>query len=206
MTIHLLKLCVGCDTVQELAEWQVERLKELKRARQKPELCHRTLQTPKRRKGDAGRRLALLGDQGLHPRAPARGRASAGLQGRRHRLLRHRARSEARDDTPASAGAPFRAGAISPRTTRRQTYAPFEMKRARCRKRCARPCASFASSTFSLCVALGSAGMLSMSRVAPRWTAASTRAGPLIGPKSGVERFRDRGSPHSPRESLSPRV
>jgi hypothetical protein len=50
MTIHLLKLCVGCDTVQELADWQVERLKELKRARQKPELCHRTLQTPKRAK------------------------------------------------------------------------------------------------------------------------------------------------------------
>ena len=49
MTIHLVKLCVGCDTVQELADWQVERLKELKRARQRPELCHRTLQAPKRR-------------------------------------------------------------------------------------------------------------------------------------------------------------
>jgi hypothetical protein len=48
MTLHLVKLCVGCDTVQDLAEWQVERLKELKRARKKPELCHRTLQTPKR--------------------------------------------------------------------------------------------------------------------------------------------------------------
>jgi hypothetical protein len=48
MTIHLLKLCVGCDSVQDLAEWQVERLGELKRAGKKPELCHRTLQTPKR--------------------------------------------------------------------------------------------------------------------------------------------------------------
>lgn len=47
MTIHLLKLCVGCDTVPELAEWQVERLSELKRGGKKPELCHRTRQTPK---------------------------------------------------------------------------------------------------------------------------------------------------------------
>lgn len=50
MTLHLLKLCVGCDTVQDLAEWQVERLGELKRAGKKPGLCHRTLQTPKRAK------------------------------------------------------------------------------------------------------------------------------------------------------------
>jgi hypothetical protein len=48
MTLHLVKLCVGCDTVQDLAHWQVERLRELKRAKKKPELCHRTLQTPKR--------------------------------------------------------------------------------------------------------------------------------------------------------------
>jgi hypothetical protein len=49
MTVHLLKLCVGCDTVQELAEWQAERLQRLKRERKLPELCHRTLQTPRRR-------------------------------------------------------------------------------------------------------------------------------------------------------------
>lgn len=49
MTVHLLKLCVGCDTVQELAEWQAERLQRLKRERKRPELCHRTLQTPRRR-------------------------------------------------------------------------------------------------------------------------------------------------------------
>lgn len=48
MTIHLVKLCVGVDTVQELSAWQVERLKELKRAGNVPEHCHRTLQTPKR--------------------------------------------------------------------------------------------------------------------------------------------------------------
>ncbi len=49
MTLHLLKLCVGVETVQELADWQTERLKRLKRERKQVELCHRTLQTPKRR-------------------------------------------------------------------------------------------------------------------------------------------------------------
>jgi hypothetical protein len=49
MTLHLVKLCVGCDTVKELADWQIERLKRLKRERKRVELCHRTLQTPKRR-------------------------------------------------------------------------------------------------------------------------------------------------------------
>jgi hypothetical protein len=49
MTVHLLKLCVGCDTIQDLQDWQRQRLKELKRARKPAELFHRTLQTPKRR-------------------------------------------------------------------------------------------------------------------------------------------------------------
>lgn len=49
MTVHLLKLCVGADTVQELAVWQKERLKSLKRAGKMAELCHRTLQMPRRR-------------------------------------------------------------------------------------------------------------------------------------------------------------
>ncbi|HEV3242269.1 MAG TPA: DUF1489 domain-containing protein [Methyloceanibacter sp.] len=50
MTVHLVKLCVGCDTVQELKDWQIGRLKRLKRAGKTPELCHRTLQAPRRRK------------------------------------------------------------------------------------------------------------------------------------------------------------
>lgn len=49
MTVHLLKLCVGVDNVQELKTWQEERLKRLARADKTPELCHRTLQTPRRR-------------------------------------------------------------------------------------------------------------------------------------------------------------
>ena len=49
MTVHFVKLCVGCDTVQDLKDWQDERLKQLKRAGKTPELCHRTLQAPRRR-------------------------------------------------------------------------------------------------------------------------------------------------------------
>ena len=49
MTVHIVKLCVGCDTVEDLKDWQDERLKQLKRAGQTPELCHRTLQAPRRR-------------------------------------------------------------------------------------------------------------------------------------------------------------
>ena len=49
MTIHLLKLCVGCDTIQDLKDWQDDRLRQLKRKREPVELYHRTLQTPKRR-------------------------------------------------------------------------------------------------------------------------------------------------------------
>ena len=49
MTVHLIKLCVGVDTVAELAEWQAERLKRLAREKKKVEHCHRTLQMPRRR-------------------------------------------------------------------------------------------------------------------------------------------------------------
>jgi hypothetical protein len=49
MTVHLIKLCVGVDTVRELADWQAERVNRLQTAGKRPELCHRTLQTPRRR-------------------------------------------------------------------------------------------------------------------------------------------------------------
>jgi hypothetical protein len=49
MTIHLIKLCVGCDSIEDLATWQADRLKQMKKGRQKPELFHRTFQSPKRR-------------------------------------------------------------------------------------------------------------------------------------------------------------
>jgi len=47
--IHLIKLSVGCDSIEELAGWQSARLKAMRAAGQHPELYHRTFQTPKRR-------------------------------------------------------------------------------------------------------------------------------------------------------------
>jgi len=50
MTLHLIKLCVGCESIEDLASWQAERLKQRRRAgEKKPRLFHRTFQTPKRR-------------------------------------------------------------------------------------------------------------------------------------------------------------
>jgi hypothetical protein len=50
MPLHLIKLCVGCDSIEDLAEWQAERLKQRRRAgEKKPQLYHRTFQSPKRR-------------------------------------------------------------------------------------------------------------------------------------------------------------
>ena len=49
MPLHLIKLCVGCDSIEDLASWQAERLRQMKRDKQKPELFHRTFQMPKRR-------------------------------------------------------------------------------------------------------------------------------------------------------------
>jgi hypothetical protein len=48
MPLHLIKLCVGCDSVEDLVEWIDYRLKEKRRARQKPEHGHVTRMVPKR--------------------------------------------------------------------------------------------------------------------------------------------------------------
>ena len=48
MTLHIIKLCVGCESLAELAEWQSKRLKEKRAKGQKPELVHVTRMTPKR--------------------------------------------------------------------------------------------------------------------------------------------------------------
>ena len=48
MTLHLIKLCVGVDSLQELADWQKKRLKEKRAKGQKPELIHVPRQMPKR--------------------------------------------------------------------------------------------------------------------------------------------------------------
>lgn len=49
MAVHLIKLCVGCDSVAELRDWQRKRLAELRRARRRPILEHRTRMMPRRR-------------------------------------------------------------------------------------------------------------------------------------------------------------
>ncbi len=48
MTLNLIKLCVGCDSVEDLAEWIDYRLKEKKQAGERPEHAHVTRMVPKR--------------------------------------------------------------------------------------------------------------------------------------------------------------
>ena len=48
MPLHLIKLCVGCDSVADLEDWIEQKLKEKKRRRQKPEHIHTTRMVPKR--------------------------------------------------------------------------------------------------------------------------------------------------------------
>ena len=49
MPLHIVKLCVGTDNIEDLAEWQQGRLAEQKRAGiKKPQIFHTTFQAPKR--------------------------------------------------------------------------------------------------------------------------------------------------------------
>jgi hypothetical protein len=48
VTLHLIKLCVGVETLEELAAWQKGRIAELKKKKKPLELVHATRQTPKR--------------------------------------------------------------------------------------------------------------------------------------------------------------
>lgn len=48
MTLHIIKLSVGTDSLADLAEWQAGQLAYLRAARQRPELMHITRQMPKR--------------------------------------------------------------------------------------------------------------------------------------------------------------
>ncbi|MBV9330581.1 MAG: DUF1489 domain-containing protein [Alphaproteobacteria bacterium] len=48
MTLHLVKLCVGAESIESLAAWQEGRLKDLRKKGKKPELVHVTRMTPKR--------------------------------------------------------------------------------------------------------------------------------------------------------------
>ena len=48
MTLHLIKLCVGCDSVHELEDWIRQKLKDKRKRGEKPEHIHRTRMVPKR--------------------------------------------------------------------------------------------------------------------------------------------------------------
>lgn len=48
MTLHLIKLCVGCASVEDLQAWQVEKLAQARKARREARLWHRTRMFPKR--------------------------------------------------------------------------------------------------------------------------------------------------------------
>ena len=48
MPLHLIKLCVGCDSVADLEDWIKQKLKEKKKRRQPAEHIHTTRMFPKR--------------------------------------------------------------------------------------------------------------------------------------------------------------
>jgi hypothetical protein len=48
MALHLIKLCVGCDSVEDLEGWIATRMKERKKRRQPLEHIHTTRMVPKR--------------------------------------------------------------------------------------------------------------------------------------------------------------
>jgi hypothetical protein len=48
MPLHLIKLCVGADSVRDLEDWIKEKLKQKRKNGEKPEHIHRTRMVPKR--------------------------------------------------------------------------------------------------------------------------------------------------------------
>jgi hypothetical protein len=48
VSLHLVKLCVGAATIEDLADWQRGRLAAMRKVGETPRLFHRTFQTPKR--------------------------------------------------------------------------------------------------------------------------------------------------------------
>ncbi|MBI1251059.1 MAG: DUF1489 family protein [Alphaproteobacteria bacterium] len=48
MTIHIVKLCVGADSVEDLADWQVQQVKAARRLKRRPNPVCGTRMQPKR--------------------------------------------------------------------------------------------------------------------------------------------------------------
>ena len=54
MALHLIKLCVGCELIADLADWQTEKLSAARKAGTAARLWHRTRMFPSRRDEIAG--------------------------------------------------------------------------------------------------------------------------------------------------------
>lgn len=54
MSLHIVKLCVGASSIEDLAAWQSARLKEQKAKGETPRIFHATLQKPKRQEELSG--------------------------------------------------------------------------------------------------------------------------------------------------------
>jgi hypothetical protein len=48
MTLHIIKLCVGCTSIEDLRQWQEEKLSAARKSRRQARLWHRTRMFPKR--------------------------------------------------------------------------------------------------------------------------------------------------------------
>ncbi|HEY4266049.1 MAG TPA: DUF1489 domain-containing protein [Micropepsaceae bacterium] len=48
MTVHLIKLCVGADSIEDLADWQKKRSAERTKKNENGDILHITRMTPKR--------------------------------------------------------------------------------------------------------------------------------------------------------------
>ena len=48
MPLHLIKLCVGCDSIEDLDDWIALRMREARKAGKKPQHAHVTRMIPKR--------------------------------------------------------------------------------------------------------------------------------------------------------------
>jgi hypothetical protein len=48
VTLHLIKLCVGAASIEDLSDWQRRRLAAQRKAGERPRLFHATFQMPKR--------------------------------------------------------------------------------------------------------------------------------------------------------------
>ena len=48
MTLHLIKLCVGASSIEDLATWQTARIEERRASGQRARIEHTTFQSPKR--------------------------------------------------------------------------------------------------------------------------------------------------------------